>query len=659
VTTHGEDVLDWDLDDETTDDSLDPVAQRFWRPIGTQRILQLVLGLFWIVDAGLQFQSFMFHKSFVETYVLANANGQPAVVAWVINNVGHFIEPHIAAWNTLFALTQVAIGFGLLYRPTVRYALALSLAWALGVWVLGEGMGMIFTGSASVLTGAPGSVFMYGLIGLMAWPTDRQPDDGRVGVASSAAARGLGGAATALLVWAGYWSLAAVLFLLPRNRTTTSFSSAITGMQSNEPSSYAHFLHGVGSTLSSTGTEWAWVLAALSVVIGFGPLLSRRPGVFLAVGAVLSLAMWVSGQGLGGIFTGSGTDPNTGPLIVVLAMAMTPARVAAPFVGRTPLFEALRRHSVWVAFGVGTLALALLLGALYPAPSGESAGTAMSGMTGMGESGSSGTIGVGPSTVSCTGHNHAGLVVTNSPLMTMGGTNTMNMNGADASAAAGLNSVKENWHYTGPALPPSLAQLLLANGGNNPSQVRMARSGCSPEPTFSDQIKAVQYVSATSRAVAPYTTPAAAQAAGYMPVSPTDYPVVYYLNPGIVARNQTAERSLDPTAIDGLIFATIPSGEEVLVAAMYLLPSTQVTDPPMPYGSLVQWHTRSDVCVPTTASQLEPLTITGFAPCPSGSTIGPTPYMSMVWQVPVAGGPLAIQPPDIQIVEAATMQTSS
>jgi hypothetical protein len=28
----------------------------------------------------------------------------------------------------------------------------------------------------------------------------------------------------------------------------------------------------------------------------------------------------------------------------------------------------------------------------------------------------------------------------------------------------------------------------------------------------------------------------------------------------------------------------------------------------------------------------------------------------MVWQVPVAGGPLAIQPPDIQIVEAAIMQ---
>jgi hypothetical protein len=29
--------------------------------------------------------------------------------------------------------------------------------------------------------------------------------------------------------------------------------------------------------------------------------------------------------------------------------------------------------------------------------------------------------------------------------------------------------------------------------------------------------------------------------------------------------------------------------------------------------------------------------------------------VTMVWQLPVAGGPLAIQPPDIQIVEAAVM----
>jgi hypothetical protein len=653
VTTDTAEVPDQDVDD-----GLDPVPHRFWRPIGTQRTLQVVLGLFWILDAGLQFQPFMFRQSFVQTYLLNNAHGQPAVVSWVITNIGHFIGPNIAVWNTFFALIQVAIGIGLLYRPTVRYALALSFVWALGVWVLGEGMGFVLTGTASALTGAPGSVFMYAMIGLMAWPTGRDPGDSAVGVASSAAARGVGRAATPLIVWAGYWSLAAVLFLLPQNRTSTSISSAITGMQSGEPSGYGHFLHGVGSTLSSTGTEWAWVLAALAVVIGFGPLISRRPGLFLAAGAVLSLAFWLTGQGLGGIFTGSGTDPNTGPIIVVLAMAMTPARVAAPYVGLTPMAESLRRHGVLTGLALGTVAVALFLSADYPAASGESSGMAMSGMTGMAGSGS--TSGTSPSTASCTGTGHAGLVVTNSPLMSMGGVGTnMNMNGADGSAAAGLNSTKENWHYTGPAFPTPFAQLLLANGGNNPNQIHMARSGCAAEPTFSDQINTAQYVQATTRAVAPYTDPAAAEAAGYRPVSPTDYPVVYYVNPAVVAQNQAAERTLDPAAVDGLVFATTPSGSQVLVAAMYLLPSTLGSDPPMPYGSLVQWHERTDVCVPTTEAAGTPLTITGFAPCASGSTIGPTPYMSMVWQVPVAGGPLAIQPPDIQIVEAATMQTSS
>ena len=63
------------------------------------------------------------------------------------------------------------------------------------------------------------------------------------------------------------------------------------------------------------------------------------------------------------------------------------------------------------------------------------------------------------------------------------------------------------------------------------------------------------------------------------------------------------------------------------------------------------------MCGEASASATMPLAITGYPPCPSGSTLQPTPYLSMVWQVPVAGGPLAIQPPDIQIVEAAVMQT--
>jgi len=49
---------------------------------------------------------------------------------------------------------------------------------------------------------------------------------------------------------------------------------------------------------------------------------------------VLSLSYWVLGQGFGGILTGTATDPNSGPLFVLLAAILYPlARNARPLVG--------------------------------------------------------------------------------------------------------------------------------------------------------------------------------------------------------------------------------------------------------------------------------------------------------------------------------------
>jgi hypothetical protein len=233
----------------------------------------------------------------------------------------------------------------------------------------------------------------------------------------------------------------------------------------------------------------------------------------------------------------------------------------------------------------------------------------------------------------------------------------MDMNGSDATAAAGLNTTKANWDYTGPPLPSTEAQLLLADGNNSAADIHMALSGCARGVTLSQQINATQYVQSTSEAAARLATPAAAVAAGYMAASPTGYPVVYYVNPAIVAANDAARRTLDPQHIDGLVFAATPSGTEVLAAAMYILPAS-VTRVPQPYAALVQWHQRTDVCGPLQKQAAASFDITGTPPCASGSAHSSTPYVSMVWQVPVAGGPLAIQPPDIQIVEAAVMGAS-
>jgi hypothetical protein len=48
------------------------------------------------------------------------------------------------------------------------------------------------------------------------------------------------------------------------------------------------------------------------------------------VAVVLSLVfIWAIGENFGGIATGQGTDPNTGPLIALLALAYWPQRTEA------------------------------------------------------------------------------------------------------------------------------------------------------------------------------------------------------------------------------------------------------------------------------------------------------------------------------------------
>ena len=70
----------------------------------------------------------------------------------------------------------------------------------------------------------------------------------------------------------------------------------------------------------------------------------------------------------------------------------------------------------------------------------------------------------------------------------------------------------------------------------------MAVSGCAARLTSGEDIAASQYVQQTSAAVSGLANPFEAVAAGYVPASPTNYPVVYYVNPQIVAANAAARR---------------------------------------------------------------------------------------------------------------------
>ena len=53
---------------------------------------------------------------------------------------------------------------------------------------------------------------------------------------------------------------------------------------------------------------------------------TARPALVLAV--ALALCIWVAGEDFGGILTGHATDPNSGPLLILLAAAFWPPRRA-------------------------------------------------------------------------------------------------------------------------------------------------------------------------------------------------------------------------------------------------------------------------------------------------------------------------------------------
>lgn len=299
---------------------------------GAKRKLQIALGLLWLIDGALQLQPFMFERAFVTEIIAPNETGQPGFVATPIRLIAHLIEPRIALFNLFAIAIQVLIGIGLIYRPTVKAALLTSFGWALGVWWIGEGLGGLLTGTASPLTGAPGAAILYVLAGLIAWP---QPhwQTGR------AAAGGLLGEHGARAAWALLWLGSATLWLLPANRTGTAVHDGI----ANAPSG-SQWLSSIHSTFAAAAGGHRITIAigaaSLSAAVGSAVLLASCAKAALALSIAIALAYLVVGQGIGGILTGSGTDPGTGPLIILLAISIYPLHR-----DRHPLsWPALRRY---------------------------------------------------------------------------------------------------------------------------------------------------------------------------------------------------------------------------------------------------------------------------------------------------------------------------
>jgi hypothetical protein len=307
-------------------ESAPPAARERLAVRDPRRKLQLALAVVWLLDGILQFQPFMFGKGFPQM-LAGSAQGNPAVVASPITWSAGFIGHHLVALNAVFATIQLLLGLGIAWRPTVKLALSASVAWALGVWWFGEGLGGVLAGTASPVNGAPGAVLLYALLAVLLWPADRDPG------APFVAARAVGQRA-ARASWLVVWLGLALLALLPASRAPQAISGMIARTTPGEPSWLAWVDGHAASAVARHGLLASIVLAAVLVSIAIGIYLPPR-----AVRAVIVLAvavaavLWLA-EGLGGILTGSATDPNSGPLLALLALAFWPA--VRPVAARPP-----------------------------------------------------------------------------------------------------------------------------------------------------------------------------------------------------------------------------------------------------------------------------------------------------------------------------------
>jgi hypothetical protein len=290
---------------------------------GLRRVLQLGLGAIWMLDAALQFQPFMFGRGFVSQVIDPAAMGSPAAIANTATGAGAVILTHPALFNAGFAVVQLSIGVALLSRRTTRAGLTGTVVWGLAVWWLGEALGALFSGMADPLTGAPGAALMYVVVAVLAWPRPGGAD------ALSVAEAGLLGRRWGRALWVVIWGGFAALMFQPQVRAPGALRDAIGGMASGH-NVMAWVDRGAASLIGSGGHVPVLIFAVLFATIAGGIFLppgARR--IVLAAAAVLALAIWVVGENLGALSTGSATDPNTGPLLLLLIAAFWPARPGA------------------------------------------------------------------------------------------------------------------------------------------------------------------------------------------------------------------------------------------------------------------------------------------------------------------------------------------
>ncbi len=284
-----------------------------------RRGLQVALGWLWLLDALLQLEAPNFARDFPLGHLAQSAMGAPG---WenraIFSSISPFVT-HWPWWNLASALLQGTIGIALIVGYRVRGALFVSIVWSAAIWLIGEGLGMLPTGFAMAVFGAPGAAVIYGALAGLAWPAKHDRLVRRRGQAP------MGSLLVDLLDRSCRPPAALGLCERP------GLPSGLSGILEWAAGVPGPGLHGVADLVLRHPAATAVVLGLveLSVAVGWW-LDGRHPRVWLGLGIGISVAFWVVGQGLGGVLNWGATDAGTAPLVILLALVAWPRRSSQP-----------------------------------------------------------------------------------------------------------------------------------------------------------------------------------------------------------------------------------------------------------------------------------------------------------------------------------------
>ncbi|MDR3571870.1 MAG: hypothetical protein P4L81_06830 [Candidatus Pacebacteria bacterium] len=272
-------------------------------------IVAKALGAVWILDGLLQLQPAMFGPAFVNNILAPLLSGEPSFLRAIIS-LG------IQAWNTdtvvtnaAAALLQLAIGILLFFPLTNRgfkVGAYISIVWGLIVWVCGEAVGLLLTGSASLYAGAPGAVLFYVLLAALLLVPEKIP------------------AKFYPKVTAGALIVGAALQLQPLFWITSGSQQVAMASTMEAVPAFSAFPTYLSNIIAAHAVESNSILLVVPLLIGLALLFrpNRITGTFAII--FLFLSWWI-GQDFGqltSIFYNTPTDLQLSPLLALFLLPL-------------------------------------------------------------------------------------------------------------------------------------------------------------------------------------------------------------------------------------------------------------------------------------------------------------------------------------------------